>query len=55
VGLISRILDWGDLRDNAQVQEFIRAHPFVAFCPAGVASPRAAKPFADTSMSRGKS
>ena len=34
VGLISRILGWGDLGDEKKVREFVRAHPFVAFRPA---------------------
>lgn len=29
----SRILAWGDLDDDAQVREFVRGHPFVAFRP----------------------
>ena len=32
--LISTILGWGDLRDDAAVRGFIRTHPFVAFRPA---------------------
>ena len=36
--LISTILGWGDLRDDAAVRGFVRAHPFVAFRPA-TASP----------------
>jgi deazaflavin-dependent oxidoreductase (nitroreductase family) len=36
--LISSILGWGDLRDDARVRRFIHTHPFVAFRPA--ASPR---------------
>jgi deazaflavin-dependent oxidoreductase (nitroreductase family) len=32
--LISAILDWGDLRDDAAVRGFVRTHPFVAFRPA---------------------
>ena len=32
--LISAILGWGDLRDDAAVRGFIRTHPFVAFLPA---------------------
>jgi deazaflavin-dependent oxidoreductase (nitroreductase family) len=31
--LISRILGWGDLRDDTVVREFVRTHPFVAFRP----------------------
>ena len=34
VWLISTILDWGDLRDDAAVRGFIGTHPFVAFRPA---------------------
>lgn len=29
----SKVLGWGDLRDDARVREFIRTHPFVAFRP----------------------
>jgi deazaflavin-dependent oxidoreductase (nitroreductase family) len=36
--LISTILGWGDLRDDAAVRGFIHTHPFVAFRPA-VTSP----------------
>ena len=32
--LISTILGWGDLRDDAAVRGFIQTHPFVAFRPA---------------------
>jgi hypothetical protein len=32
--LVGRILGWADLRDDAAVREFVRAHPFVAFRPA---------------------
>ena len=32
--LISTILGWGDLRDDAAVRGFIGTHPFVAFRPA---------------------
>jgi len=32
--LISTILGWGDLRDDAAVRGFVRTHPFVAFRPA---------------------
>jgi deazaflavin-dependent oxidoreductase (nitroreductase family) len=32
--LLSTILGWGDLRDDAHVREFVRAHPFVALRPA---------------------
>ena len=31
--LLSRVLGWGDLRDDAAVREFVRTHPFVAFRP----------------------
>ena len=31
--LITGILGWGDLRDEATVREFVRAHPFIAFRP----------------------
>lgn len=31
--LITRILGWGDLTDDAKVREFVGAHPFVAFRP----------------------
>lgn len=33
--LLGSILGWGDLRDDANVRRFVRAHPFVAFRPAG--------------------
>jgi deazaflavin-dependent oxidoreductase (nitroreductase family) len=36
--LLSTILGWGNLRDDAAVHDFIRTHPFVAFRPA-TASP----------------
>ena len=36
--LISTILGWGDLRDDAAVRGFVCTHPFVAFRPA-TASP----------------
>jgi deazaflavin-dependent oxidoreductase (nitroreductase family) len=36
--LISTILGWGDLRDDAAVRDFIRTHPFVAFRPAPTSS-----------------
>jgi deazaflavin-dependent oxidoreductase (nitroreductase family) len=44
--LLSSILGWGDLRDNAAVREFVRIHPFVAFRPAaqGTTSPGEATP-----------
>jgi deazaflavin-dependent oxidoreductase (nitroreductase family) len=32
--LLSRVLGWGDLRDDAAVREFVHTHPFVAFRPA---------------------
>ena len=32
--LISRVLGWGDLRDDAQLRQFVRDHPFIAFRPA---------------------
>ena len=32
--LITTILGWGDLRDDAAVRGFIGTHPFVAFRPA---------------------
>jgi deazaflavin-dependent oxidoreductase (nitroreductase family) len=32
--LISMILGWGDLRDDAAVRGLIRTHPFIAFRPA---------------------
>ena len=32
--LITRILGWGDLREDDAVREFVRAHPFIAFRPA---------------------
>ena len=32
--LISRILGWGDMRDDAQIRQFVREHPFIAFRPA---------------------
>ncbi|MGY1616192.1 nitroreductase family deazaflavin-dependent oxidoreductase [Geodermatophilus sp. SYSU D00691] len=35
----SRVLGWGDLRDDARGREFVREHPFVAFRPAGPATP----------------
>ena len=31
--LISRILGWGDMRDDARIRQFVREHPFVAFRP----------------------
>lgn len=32
--LITRILGWGDLRQDDAVREFVRTHPFLAFRPA---------------------
>jgi hypothetical protein len=32
--LLSTILGWGDLRDDAAVRGFLQTHPFVAFRPA---------------------
>jgi deazaflavin-dependent oxidoreductase (nitroreductase family) len=32
--VITRILGWGDLREDDAVREFVRAHPFIAFRPA---------------------
>ncbi len=32
--LLSTILGWGDLGDDAAVRDFVRTHPFVAFRPA---------------------
>jgi deazaflavin-dependent oxidoreductase (nitroreductase family) len=32
--LISRVLGWGDLRDDRTLRAFVRNHPFVAFRPA---------------------
>lgn len=32
--LISTILGWGDLRDEATVRQFVHSHPFIAFQPA---------------------
>ena len=34
VRFFSRVLGWGDLRDDARVREYIGSHPFVAFRPA---------------------
>jgi deazaflavin-dependent oxidoreductase (nitroreductase family) len=34
----SRVLGWGDLRDDAAGREFVRTHPFVAFRPAADAA-----------------
>jgi deazaflavin-dependent oxidoreductase (nitroreductase family) len=36
--LLSRVLGWGELRDDAVVREFVRTHPFVAFRPAAQTS-----------------
>jgi len=36
VRLLSTMLGWGDLRDDAAVRGFIRTHPFVAFRPATI-------------------
>jgi deazaflavin-dependent oxidoreductase (nitroreductase family) len=33
IRLITAILGWGDLRDDAAVRDFIQNHPFVAFRP----------------------
>jgi deazaflavin-dependent oxidoreductase (nitroreductase family) len=32
--LVSTVLGWGDLRDDATVRHFIHSHPFIAFHPA---------------------
>ena len=32
--LISKILGWGDLRDDDQLRQFVHEHPFIAFRPA---------------------
>jgi hypothetical protein len=37
--LLSTILGWGDLRDDARVREFVRPRPFVAFRPTDTLSP----------------
>jgi deazaflavin-dependent oxidoreductase (nitroreductase family) len=37
--LISRVLGWGDLRDDARVREFVGGHPFVAFRPGAQVGP----------------
>lgn len=39
--LLSIILGWGDLRDDARVRRFVHTHPFVAFrpSPSGTISP----------------
>jgi hypothetical protein len=31
--LISRILGWGDLREDAQICQFVHQHPFIGFRP----------------------
>jgi deazaflavin-dependent oxidoreductase (nitroreductase family) len=31
---VTRILGWGDLREDHAVREFVHAHPFIAFRPA---------------------
>jgi len=31
---ISMVLGWGDLRDDSQLRQFVRDHPFIAFQPA---------------------
>jgi deazaflavin-dependent oxidoreductase (nitroreductase family) len=36
VRLLSALLGWGDLRDDARLRDFVRDHPFVAFRPAAV-------------------
>ena len=38
----STVLGWGDLRDDAQVREFVLTHPFVAFRPTEVGRVQAA-------------
>jgi hypothetical protein len=38
-GLVSRILGWGDLRDDGRLRQFVRGHPFVAFPPAEAPAP----------------
>ena len=37
--LMSRIMGWGDLRDDAKVREFVRGRPFLGFRPAAPAAP----------------
>jgi deazaflavin-dependent oxidoreductase (nitroreductase family) len=44
VRFFSTVLDWGDLRDDARVREFVRTHPFVAFQPAAASAAPAATP-----------
>ena len=46
--LISRLLGWGDLRDDAALRKSVRTHPFVAFRPAE----EAAAPPADAAPER---
>jgi deazaflavin-dependent oxidoreductase (nitroreductase family) len=33
IRLLSRLLGWGNLRDDGPLREFVRTHPFVAFRP----------------------
>jgi deazaflavin-dependent oxidoreductase (nitroreductase family) len=33
VRLVTRILGWGDLRDEAALRQFVHAHPLIAFRP----------------------
>jgi hypothetical protein len=40
LALLNRILGWGDLRQDAAVRAFVRAHPFVAFRPLEQAAPQ---------------
>jgi len=42
VRFFSRVLGWGDLRDDARVRESVGTHPFVAFRPAEASAPPAA-------------
>ena len=42
--LITRILGWGDLREDDAVREFVRAHPFIAFRPAAPPDTRRDEP-----------
>lgn len=37
--LITKILAWGDLRDDAKLRAFVQEHPFIAFRPAAPAEP----------------
>ncbi len=39
VRFFSRVLGWGDLRDDARLRDFVRTHPFVAFRPAEAPAP----------------